>query len=166
MSVAFDPIAILGTLAAVDVRYVVIGGMASVAYGSPSITKGLDICYERTPDNLERLADVLRSLHARLRGVDDDVPSILDAETLARGDHFAFMTDAGPFDCLGTPAGSAGFAQLDANAIVVDFGGIEARVVAIDDLIRMKGAAGRPQDLKELEILGALREELEARGEL
>jgi len=35
------------------------------------------------------------------------------------------------------------------------------RVAALEDLIRMKRLTGRPQDLVELEILGALREETE-----
>ena len=36
-------------------------------------------------------------------------------------------------------------------------------VASIDDLIRMKRAAARPKDLIELEVLGALREEMDAR---
>jgi hypothetical protein len=35
-------------------------------------------------------------------------------------------------------------------------------VASIEDLILMKRAAGRPKDLVELEILGALKEELES----
>jgi hypothetical protein len=34
-------------------------------------------------------------------------------------------------------------------------------VVSLDDLIRLKRAAGRPKDLVEVEILAALREEIE-----
>jgi len=34
-------------------------------------------------------------------------------------------------------------------------------IASIDDLIRMKRSAARPKDRVELEILGALREEIE-----
>jgi len=34
-------------------------------------------------------------------------------------------------------------------------------IAAVEDLIRMKRAAGRPKDLLALEELGALREELD-----
>jgi hypothetical protein len=37
-------------------------------------------------------------------------------------------------------------------------------VASIDDLIRMKRAAGRDKDLIEVEVLGALREEAAAHG--
>lgn len=36
---------------------------------------------------------------------------------------------------------------------------------SIEDLMRMKEAAGRPKDRNELEILGALRDEIEGRYE-
>lgn len=41
--------------------------------------------------------------------------------------------------------------------------GVPLRVAALDDLIAMKRAAGRPKDRIELEILGALREEIDRR---
>jgi hypothetical protein len=43
----------------------------------------------------------------------------------------------------------------------MDLDGVTVLVAAIDDLIRMKRAAGRPKDRVELEILGALREEID-----
>jgi hypothetical protein len=49
------------------VRFVVIGGFAAQLRGSPSITQDTDVCYERTPENLERLAQALTDLHATLR---------------------------------------------------------------------------------------------------
>ena len=160
---AFDFLAVLRILAAHEVRYVLIGGVAATAHGSPSITQDIDICYERTDENLLRLAEALRALNARLRGVDPTLPFQLDAKTLRMGDSFTFDTDAGAFDCLGTPAGTDGYNDLFANATLTDFDGLQAYVASVDDLIRMKRAAGRPKDRIELEILGALRDEIEGR---
>ncbi len=159
----FDFLGVLRTLTAHEVRYVLIGGVAANAHGSPSITQDIDICYERSDENLERLAAALQALNAHLRGVDPALPFQLDAKTLKMGDSFAFDTDAGAFDCLGTPAGTDGYKDLFANATLMDFDGLQAYVVSVDDLIRMKRAAGRPKDRIELEILGALRDEIEGR---
>jgi hypothetical protein len=156
---AFDPLRALRTLDAHGVRFVVIGGVAAAAHGSPSVTQDLDVCPERTPDNLERLAAALVSLHARLRGIDEDVPFLLDARTLDAGDHFTFITDAGDLDVLGTPAGTGGYDDLVTDAVVVDLDELSVRVATIEGLIRMKRAAGRPKDRVELEILGALQRE-------
>jgi len=46
-------------------------------------------------------------------------------------------------------------------ALVFVTSGYEDLARAIDDLIRMKRAAGRPKDLLALEELGALRDELD-----
>ena len=156
---AFDPLGSLQVLSDHDVRYIVIGGIAGATHGSPSVTQDLDVCYERGPENLVRLAAALVSIHARLRGAEDDVPFSLDANTFAAGDHFTFVTDLGDLDCLGIPAGTRGYDDLKIGAVEVDLDGLVVAVASIDDLIRMKRAAGRPRDVAELEILGALREE-------
>src|SRR5207247_4039608 len=91
----FDPLAIVETLGRHGVQFVMIGGMAGAAYGSPSVTMDLDICYERRRENLERLAEALREMEARLRAVDDEAPFVLDAATLLAGDHFTFTTRYG-----------------------------------------------------------------------
>jgi hypothetical protein len=154
----------LRVLAHHRVRYVLIGGYGAIARGSPILTGDVDICYARDDENLERLAAALRELRATLRGAPPDVPFQLDAKALKEGAHFTFTTTAGSIDCLGTPAGTQGFADLDQDADDVDLGGMTIRVASIEDLIRMKRAAGRPKDLIGLEWLRALREEVE-RGE-
>jgi hypothetical protein len=144
------------------VNFVVIGGYAAALWGSPSVTVDIDICYARDAGNLALLAAALRHLNAHLRGADADVPFVLDAKTLAMGDHFTFDTDAGPFDCLGLPAGSGGYEALERTAEIKNLGGgLEVKVAAIEDIMLMKKAAGRPKDLVELEILGKLRDEIE-----
>jgi predicted nucleotidyltransferase len=36
------------------VEFIVIGGQAEAAFGSPRITYDVDLCYRRTADNLQR----------------------------------------------------------------------------------------------------------------
>jgi hypothetical protein len=161
MTRRFDPIAVLETLERHGVRFVMIGGMAGAAYGSPSVTMDLDVCHDRRKENLERLAAALQELGAQLRGVEDDVPFVLDSATLRTGDHFTFTTRYGDVDCLGTPAGTTGYDDLARKAHQVDLDGLSVLVASLDDLIHMKRAAGRPKDRAEVEILGALRDEIE-----
>jgi len=156
---SFDPLAALRTLVDHGVRFVLIGGFAGALRGSPLITGDLDICYARDAENLESLASTLRSLEARLRGAPPDVPFQLDARTLKAGDHFTFATSVGALDCLATPSGTNGFDDLDAAATTEDVDGLSIRVGSIEDLIRMKRAAGRPKDRIALEWLTAVRDE-------
>jgi hypothetical protein len=158
---AFDPLRALRTLDLHGVEFVVIGGIAGRLWGSPTVTNDIDVCYRRSPENLERLVSALQSIRARLRGVDEDVPFQLDAATLANGDSFTFVTDAGNLDVLGTPSGTNGFNDLVATAIEMDLADLKVMVCDLDDLIRMKRAASRPKDLIEIEVLAALREELD-----
>jgi hypothetical protein len=125
------------------------------------VTRDTDICHDRRPENLERLSQALADLEVRLRGADDDAPFILDARTLAAGDRFTFTSRAGDVDVLGAPSGVAGFDELDRQAVPFDLGDVTVRVASIEDLIRMKRAAGRPKDLIEVEVLAAVRDEVE-----
>jgi hypothetical protein len=161
---SFDWSRALAALSDGGIRFIVIGGVAGRILGSPSLTRDLDVCYARDRDNLEALASVLLALHARLRGVNEEVPFRLDARTLAAGDSFTFVTDVGDLDILGTPSGTQGYDDLVRDAQSIEIDGRKILVVSVDDLIRMKRAAGRPKDRVEIEILGALREEAAAYG--
>lgn len=161
---AFDPRGTLAALHDAGVDLVLIGGVAARVHGSPSLTADVDICHARNRENLERLATVLRSLNARLRGAPDDLPLQLDPRTLAAGGSFTFATDLGDLDILAVPAGVEGYDELRRSAIEIDLGGFTVHVASIDDLIRMKQAAARPKDLVEVEILGALRDEIADQG--
>lgn len=161
----FLPRRLLEVLVEHGVRFVLIGGLAGRLHGSTLITNDVDICYQREPTNLERLATALRALDVQLRGAPADLPFQVDAETLRRGDAFTFTTTAGALDVLGTPAGTSGFTELEANAVVVRLGEIEVAVASVTDLVRMKEAAGRPKDKQAVIELRALLDELEGRQE-
>jgi hypothetical protein len=161
---SFDPLQVLRTLVHHGVRFVLIGGYAGALRGSPVITGDVDVCYARDGANLERLAEALRSLDARLRGGPPDVPFQLDARTLRAGDHFTFSTSAGPLDILGTPSGTKGLPDLEASATDEVVDGLTIRVASIEDLIRMKRASGRAKDRIALEWLSAVRDEAAERS--
>jgi hypothetical protein len=153
----FRPAAILSRLATAGVDFVVIGGVAVSVQGYGRSTEDLDITYATDAENLERLGGVLLSLHARLRGVAEDDPFIPDARTLRRVQLLTLYTDEGALDLLVDPSGAAPYAELRTRADRIDLDGSEILVVALDDLVAMKRAAGRPQDLADIAALETAR---------
>jgi hypothetical protein len=162
----FKPNVILATLIANGVQFIVVGGLAAQAHGSPSLTGDLDICYARNAENLSRLATVLAELGAVRRGLPADAPAMppLDARTLRAGGLFTLQTTAGDLDLLADPGPGLDYESLLTTAVATTVAGQPVMVASLDALIAMKRAAGRPKDRIELEILGALREELDRRG--
>jgi hypothetical protein len=141
----FDPRSILETLVRHQVDFVLIGGLAGVALGSAYQTSDVDIAYERSVANLERLASALVELGATLRGAPKNLRSQLDARTLATGSNFTFDTRYGSLDMLAEPAGAPPYEKLRDAAEKLDVRGFVLAVSSIDHLIAMK-EAGRNRD--------------------
>jgi predicted nucleotidyltransferase len=154
---------ILKTLLDAHVRFVLIGGLASQVHGSPSLTGDVDICFALDGENLQHLSDALASMAAIRRGLDQAVSAPIDHRALRAGDVFTLSTRFGDLDLLAHPDPQLDFEALHSRSIAAEIFGLEVRVASLDDLMAMKRAAGRPKDRIELEILGALREELDRR---
>jgi predicted nucleotidyltransferase len=149
--------ALLGRLARAEVDFVVVGGVAVAFQGYGRATKDLDITYATDRDNLGRLAAVLVAVHARLRGVAEDVPFVADERTLARTRLLTLDTDDGGLDLLARPPGAPRYATMRDRADRVDLDGLVIAIAALDDLLAMKRAAGRPQDLIDIDALEVAR---------
>jgi hypothetical protein len=141
------------------VEFIVIGGAAAVLHGSPLPTFDVDLCYRRTSENLERLAKALSELHPTLRGAPPDLPFRLDAESLALGANFTFLTDFGPLDLLAWAEPLGDYEALVGNVATMDLGGTNVLVISLDDLIAIKRHVGRPKDMAVLFQLEAIRKE-------
>ena len=152
---------ILRALLDADVRFVLIGGLASQVHGSPSLTGDVDICFELEGENLARLAGALDTLAAIRRELPPGIAAPIDARALQAGDVFALTTRFGDLDLLAHPDPGLDFEVLAERSIAAEVLGVKVRVASLEDLMAMKRAAGRPKDRIELEILGALREELD-----
>ena len=160
----FRPTALLAALARAKVDFVVIGGVAVVVQAAPRFTRDLDITYATDPANLERLGELLLSLDARLRGIEEDLPFTPDARTLRHAQTLTLTTREGELDLLADPPGAPSYAALRRRANVIELDGDAIRVASIEDLIAMKRAAGRAQDALDLESLTAARSRLRGRN--
>lgn len=139
-----------------EVEFVVVGGLAVISHGHIRATLDLDICYARTPENLERLVRALGPLDPRLRGAPSDMPFFWDVRTLRNGLNFTLTTTAGDIDLLGEVTGLGGYGDIALAADTSELYGAEVRILSLPDLIRSKAAAGRAKDLVDLEALREL----------
>jgi hypothetical protein len=145
-------------LSRAGVSFIVVGAYAGILQGAAQVTQDIDICYERSPENMKRLAAALEPYHPNLRGAPPGLPLTLHERTLAQGMNFTFQTDFGDIDLLGELSGVGQFPELARDAVSIDLHGIQVLVASLDVLIRSKRAAGRPKDLLSLPELEALRE--------
>jgi predicted nucleotidyltransferase len=141
---------LLRTLAEGGVDFIVVGGVAAAAHGSPRSTQDVDVVYSREGGNLQRLVEAVRPHHPYLRGAPPGLPFRLDVDTLCAGLNFTLVTDLGWLDLLGEIAGGGRYENLLPHAITVEAFGISCRVLDLETLIRTKKAAGRPKDLEAI----------------
>lgn len=161
----FRPERILAVLAAHGVEYVMIGGLAAAIHGSELVTTDLDITPSMAADNLERLSDALRALHARIRSSDvpDGLPFSHDGRSLAAAGTWNLVTDAGDLDLAFVPAGTTGFDDLARDAVAIEILGAPTVVASLSDIIRSKEAADRPKDRVAVPLLRRLLDETRRR---
>ena len=152
----------LGGLLTKKVKFVVVGGVAAAAHGSTRVTNDLDICYEATDTgNVGRLASLLSDWRAYPRGVEKDLPFIMDDKTLRNAPILTLTTNEGDIDVMDRIAGVGAYPAVRGHSEKISALGVSFRVLDLPSLIKAKRAAGRPRDFDHLPELEAL---LELRG--
>lgn len=155
----FDARELFRALANHGVEYVTIGGIAIQAYGGQRLTQDLDVAIASSTDNVARLANALLDLDARVLGPEGQRSrSAPSANLLASSDRWHLITDHGPLDVLTLPAHLGSFADMRARAQEVPLGELSIPIAHREDLMKMKRAAGRPQDLADVKLLESLDE--------
>lgn len=150
-----DPERIIRILGAHGVEYVLIGALAARLQGFPRLTADLDITPARSPENLVRLAAALRELKARVytESVPEGLAFDCSARSLSRALLWNLVTDAGRIDLAFEPSGTTGFDDLARGALRFEVYGTELRAARLEDIIRSKEAAGRPQDRQDVVVM-------------
>jgi hypothetical protein len=137
---------LLAEFARAKVRYAVIGGYAVGFHAKPRSTKDLDLLVSPSADNLARVAAALERFGAPANVV-------AAARHLGEGDVVYLGVPPVRIDIL---RGADGIDDVDAaltRAIDVSLGHLTIPILALDDLLANKRAAGRPQDLADVATL-------------
>jgi predicted nucleotidyltransferase len=151
---AFDKL--LARLGEAGVRFVLVGGLAVNAWGVVRGTKDVDIVIDPDPDNLRRVAEVAVAAGGRVQRGEALLGSAFSiAAELASGDQVAIETDLGRLDVVQGLDGVPSYPELRARAGEAEVLGVSVAVCSSEDLRAMKRAAGRSQDLVDLENLDA-----------
>lgn len=149
----------------VEVRYLVVGGLAVLAHGATRLTQDIDLVVALDPDNTTRALRALSRLGYRplvpVPLEDFAHPERRQSWIEEKGaDVFQLVSEAHktagvdlfleePFD-FDAAWGRAYWAEV-ADGLRVPF-------VGVDDLIAMKESAARPQDLLDVQNLRRLRD--------
>lgn len=138
------------------IDFVVVGGVAAVLAGSPRVTNDLDICYDSSNANIARLATLLAGWHAYPRGIERDLPFVMDVRTFRQTPVMTLRTSEGDLDLLDRVEGVGAFSDCKNAAAEYEVFGIRFHALDLPGLIASKRAAARPKDLMQLPELEAL----------
>ncbi|MFA6653281.1 MAG: nucleotidyltransferase [Candidatus Delongbacteria bacterium] len=127
-----------------DVKYVVIGGIASILYGVPRTTFDLDILIEATLDNSQKL---LKALEEAELGT----ALLTTPENILKNEITVFQ-DRVRIDVQTSTPGIE-FTKAWENKNTVEYKGQKFYLLSKSDLIASKEAAGRPKDLEDVRLL-------------
>jgi hypothetical protein len=146
-----EPTKLLEVLSDCGVDFVVIGGIAVNIHASEVRPTGdIDIMVPSNDDaNREALEQALKELEAKRIGLDQGGFDQADAEYPT----LMFTTRYGRLDILYRPDGSAPYRDVKKRAATRGLGGHPVSVTGRNDLIRMKVAGGRVQDLQDVAAL-------------
>ncbi len=127
------------------VEHLIVGGYAVAYHGHPRATGDLDIWIRMSEDNARRTEVVLKSFGF-------DLPQVT-ASLFTMPDQVIRMGNPPLRIEILTTIDGVEFSDCYQRRVEVDVDGVPFKVIALDDLKRNKRAAGRPQDLSDLERL-------------
>jgi hypothetical protein len=127
------------------VKYLVIGGYAYVLYAEPRYTKDLDLWVSTDAENAIAVYTALKSLGAPLDGL---------TEADFSEDGYCYQVGLPPLrvDILMGIRGES-FDSAWERRNEVDMGGLVVPFISREDLIEVKQASRRPQDLFDADLL-------------
>ncbi len=163
-----DFLSLFKVLGAASVRYVVVGGVATILHGVDRLTADIDLVLDLTPESAQAAMRTLIDAGYR-PGIPIDPMQFAIAEVRERWIHEKSMQVLNFWDTTASrPSVDVfvkdviPFGDLWRDSQEVDYFGQRVRVASIEHLIRMKAIANRPRDLQDIERLRqivALREQ-------
>ena len=140
-----DFLDLLTALNDAEAKYLLVGGHAVAFHGRPRATKDFDLWIEASPENAKRVLSALRAFGAPLE-------SLSETDLAAPGQGFRMGTPPFRIEIL-TEISAVDFAAAWPRRQTWSVDGITLGVIGREDLLANKRAAGRPQDLADVDVL-------------
>ena len=139
---------LLSAFHAHGVRYLIVGGYAVIFHAQPRFTKDFDLFVKADQPNAQAIYAALGEFGAPLEGIRPE-------EFAERGTFFRFGRDPRGFDVLLDLPGVDFDAAWERRVedVIDAASGLRANFISRDDLIAAKLAAGRPQDLADVDAI-------------
>lgn len=154
-----DPDALFDALHAEDVKHVIIGGFAALMQGGSRVTRDIDIAYEATTHNMERLCRALNRFEPRRVFMGEvSAPFELTPAYLKANPQAQLLTSVGPIDVLSKIDGFNSYASLTTYAQSITVGERKLSVLSREGLLKAKRALKRAKDIEDIRELEALEE--------
>jgi hypothetical protein len=138
---------LFAALNAADARYLLVGGYAVAFHAQPRFTKDLDVWTDPDPGNAARVHEALRHFGAPLH-------ELTTADLARPGTVFQIGVPPNRIDIV-TAIDGVGFPEAWPDRSETKYGDQAVPVIGRRHLVQNKRAAGRPQDMLDVEILGA-----------
>jgi len=134
------------------VDFLVVGGVAAQLEGAPILTLDLDILFDNSPENLDRLLGALGELKARYR---DPAGRHIEPDRSKLETHrmHLLLTDLGALDLLGSIGNGLTYQDLAGRTVTYELGQDRVRVLELAAVIEMKKYANREKDRAVLPVL-------------
>jgi len=129
-----------------QVRYLVVGGYAVALHGYPRYTKDIDLWIDLTPENASRVVSALDNFGFGSLGLHAD--DFLEADQIIQLGYPPNRID------IMTSLPGVDFASCYDAKIEVSIDEVVVNFIDLENLLRNKKAAGRSQDLADIESLG------------
>ena len=142
-----DTESLLKSLKGHKVQFVVIGATAFPVHGYSRATLDIDIFIRPEISNAKKTLSALKDFGYDVSDIAID--ELLTKKILIR--QYLVETDIHPF------VKGVAFDEVWKNKVKAKFGDTYAWFASLDDLIKMKKAAGRPKDLEDLKYLQRLK---------
>lgn len=144
------------------VNYLVVGGIAVALHGIPRFTADADFILHLIPDNINKFIDAISEL-----GYKPKVPiNPLEFADIEKRKQWieekgmkvlSFWRSDRPLELIDVfVANPIDFDEMDKEKVIRKTAGLEVPIPSVRHLIKLKKIAGRPEDLRDIELLEKL----------
>ena len=141
---------LLSLLNAHKVKYVIIGASAMPVHGYSRHTKDIDIFIEATEENAAKTMFALEECGYDV--IDLTIEELLEKKILLR--QYILETD------IHSSVAGATWEEIWKSKVQAELQGVITYFASLDDLIKMKKAAGRGKDIDDLRYLNEIKRQM------